>query len=47
MLGDLSLLADGCSADPAALKDFLASVDAVMLEEGRNGYTDASLTLRR
>ena len=35
------------SADPAALDVFLASVDAVMQQEGQNGYGDANLKLRR
>ena len=47
LLGGLSLLADGGSADPAALRDFLDSIDAVRQEEGRNGYGDAGLKLRR
>ena len=47
MLGNLSLLADGGSADPTALADFLDSVDAVMREERRNGYGDADFKLLR
>lgn len=38
ILGGLSLLQGGGSADPAALSDFLTSMDAVLKAEGGGGY---------
>jgi len=45
MLGALSLLSDGGSVDPATLDDFLHSVDVVLQEEGKGGYSAISLEL--
>lgn len=45
MLGDLSLLQDGGSADPAAMSDFLLAMETVLLAEGEGGYNAANLKL--
>lgn len=45
ILGDLSLLPDGGSADPAAMEDFLDAVDAVLSAERAGGYDGADLKL--
>jgi len=45
MLGSLSLLRDGESVDPAAISDFLVSMDAVRRAEDEGGYDAADLKL--
>lgn len=45
MLGSLSLLQDGESVDPAAMSDFLASMDAVRRAEEEGGYDEANFKL--
>ncbi len=47
ILGSLSLVGDQGSADPAALDEFLAAVDAVMKKEDEGGYDDADFKLVR
>jgi hypothetical protein len=46
MLGGLSLLQDGGSADPAAWEDFLESASAVAEAEISGGYDAVRLRLR-
>lgn len=45
MLGSLSLLRDGMSADPAAMSDFLVSMDTVRRAEEEGGYDAAYFKL--
>ncbi|WP_299408346.1 hypothetical protein [Acaryochloris sp. IP29b_bin.148] len=45
MLGDLSLLQDGESADPAVMSDFLLAMETVLQAEGEGGYNAADLKL--
>lgn len=45
MLGGLSLLPDGGSADPAALEDFSSCIEAVMTAESKGGYADCSMRI--
>lgn len=46
MLGSLSLLADGNSADPAMISDWNDSVVAVLMAEESNGYHEANFRLQ-
>lgn len=46
MLGGLSLLKDGGSADPAALQDFLRAVDVVVEADAIGGYSGGDFALR-
>ena len=45
MLGGLSLLRDGKSAEPAAMSDYLVSMDAVRRAEAEGGYDASDLKL--
>ena len=46
LLGDLSMLPDGGSADPAQLADWANAVSAVLNAEDGDGYNAAKLRLQ-
>jgi hypothetical protein len=46
LLGSLSLLADGASADPALMSDWLDAVNRVLEAESDGGYRDARMRLQ-
>ena len=45
MLGELSLLQDEGSADPAAMADFRSSIEAVIRAESEGGYDAVNFRL--